>query len=139
MRLLISKQKMLLSFLLVLFLSASTAAKAGLDGYQIYLNDKLILKQSVNEPLNLESLGLSQANVNDKITIHYSQCNRPDKLGKGRSITLKDSKGTIVKQWRFKDAKDGNTGMVIPVKELLMLDQTNSAWKTKFVLYGRRA
>lgn len=123
MRLFISKQKFLLSFLSVLFLSASTTAKAGLDGYEIYLNDKLILKQYVNEPLNLESLGLTQANINDKLTIHYSQCNVPDKLGKGRSITVKDLKGKTVKQWRFSDAKGGSTGMVIAVKELLQLDQ----------------
>jgi hypothetical protein len=129
MRPLISKQKFLLSFLLVLFLSASTTAKAGLDGYEIYLNDKLILKQHVNEPLTLESLGLTQANMNDKLTIHYSQCNRPDKLGKGRSITVKDSKGKTVKQWRFNDASNGNTGMVIAVKELLMLDQAGTVGK----------
>lgn len=129
MRLFISKQSFLFSSLLVLFLSAATNAKAGLDGYEIYLNDKLILKQYVNEPLNLESLGLTQANINDKLTIHYSQCNVPNKLGKSRSITVKDSKGNTVKQWRFNDAKNGNTGMVIAVKELLKLDGANAPGK----------
>jgi hypothetical protein len=133
MQLFNSKQKLLLGSLLVLFLTASTTARAGLDGYEIYLNDKLILKQYVNQPLNLESLGLTQANINDKLTIHYSQCNVPDKLGKNRSITVKDYKGNTVKQWRFTDAKDGRTGMVIAVKELLQLDKVNSIGK--FSLY----
>jgi len=129
MQRLLSKQKLLLSSLLVLFLFASTTAKAGLDSYKIYLNDKLILKQFVNEPLNLESLGLSQANINDQLVIHYSQCNVPNKLGKSRTITVRDSNGNTVKQWRFNDSRDGRTGMVIPVKELLKLDKPNSLGK----------
>ena len=119
-----SKQKFLLAIFSILLCGTAFTAKAGLDSYEIYLNSKLILKQYVNQPLNLESLGLDQSNINDQLTIHYSQCNAPDKLGKGRSISVKDATGNTIKKWNFADAKKGQTGMVIPVKELLQLQNT---------------
>jgi hypothetical protein len=118
-----SKQKLLLIVFSFLIFGASFKAKAGLDSYEIYLNNKLILKQSVNQPLSLESLGLNQSNINDQLVIHYSQCNAPGKLGKGRSILVKDAKGNTLKKWNFADAKDGLTGMEIAVKELLQLEK----------------
>jgi hypothetical protein len=118
-----SKQKFLLAVFSILLCGTAFKAKAGLDSYEIYLNSKLILKQYVNQPLNLESLGLDQSNINDRLVIHYSQCNAPDKLGKGRSISVKDGSGNTIKKWSFADAKDGQTGMVIPVKELLQLEK----------------
>src|SRR5688500_8641213 len=117
------KQRFLLAVFLVLLCGSAFKAKAGLDSYEIYLNNKLILKQYVNQPLTLESLGLNASNINDRLVIHYSQCNAPNKLGKGRSIVVKDSKGNALKKWNFADAKDGHTGMVIPVKELLALEK----------------
>jgi hypothetical protein len=118
-----SKQKFLLAIFSILLCGTAFQAKAGLDSYEIYLNNKLILKQSVNQPLTLESLSLDQSNINDQLTIHYSQCNAPDKLGKGRSISVKDASGNTIKKWSFADAKSGQTGMVIPVKELLQLEK----------------
>src|SRR5215211_695222 len=85
-----SKQKLILALFSIILCCAASNAKAGLDSYEIYLNDKLILKQYVNEPLILASLQLNQSNVNDKLVINYSQCNMPDKIGKGRSISVKD-------------------------------------------------
>ena len=118
-----SKQKFLLAIFSILLFGTAFQAKAGLDSYEIYLNNKLILKQYVNQPLTLESLGLDQSNINDQLIIHYSQCNAPDKMGKGRSISVKDASGNTIKKWSFADAKSGQTGMVIPVKELLQLEK----------------
>ena len=116
-----SKLKLVLALFAILFSGVAFKANAGLDSYEIFLNNKLILKQYVNQALSLESLGLDQSNINDQLVVYYSQCNAPDKLGKGRSISVRDSKGNTVKKWNFADAKNGNAGMVIPVKELLPL------------------
>jgi hypothetical protein len=118
-----SKQKFFLAVFSILLCGTAFKAKAGLDSYEIYLNNKLILKQYVNQPLTLESLGLDQSNINDRLVIHYSQCNAPDKLGKGRSISVKDASGNTIKKWNFADAKSGQTGMVVPVRELLQLEK----------------
>jgi len=117
------KQKLSLVLVSFVFCFSAFTAKAGLDSYEIYLNDKLLVKQYVNQPLSLDNLGLNSSNINDRLVIHYSQCNAPNKLGKGRSILIKDVKGNIVKKWNFADAKNGNTAMVIPVKELLQLEK----------------
>jgi len=118
------KQKLLVVLLSSIFCFSAFTAKAGLDSYSIYLNNKLLVKQYVNEPLSLDNLGLTASNINDRLVIHYSQCNAPNNLGKSRSILVKDAKGNTVKKWNFADVKDGNTGMVIPVKELLQLEKT---------------
>lgn len=94
--------------------------KGGQDVYEIYLNNKLILRQAGNKSLTLQSLQLTKANSNDQLVIYYNHCGT---TGKGRSIAIKDDKGNIVKEWKFADASGSNTGMTIPVKELLQLEK----------------
>ena len=93
-------------------------AIAGGDSYQIYLNNKLILKQYVTQPLSIKSLQLDKVNSNDQLVIFYSHCGQ---TGKGRSIAIKDDKGKILKEWKFANATSSNESMVIPAKELLQL------------------
>ncbi|MBA2562613.1 MAG: hypothetical protein H0V14_06800 [Chitinophagaceae bacterium] len=97
-------------------------AKAGGDSYQIYLNNKLLLKQYVTQPLNVKSLQLDKANLNDRLVIFYSHCGQ---TGKGRSIAIKDEKGKIIKEWKFANSTGSNESMIIPVKELLQLEKNN--------------
>lgn len=117
------KRNLIATLVSFIFCLPAFKAKAGLDSYEIYLNKKLILKQFVNQPLTLDNLGLDATNINDRLVIYYSQCNAPDKLGKSRSILVKDANGQIIKKWSFADAKKGNSGMVIPVKEILQLEK----------------
>lgn len=98
----------------------------GVDSYRIYLNNKLILQQYVGQPLKLESLALSAANSNDELVIYYSHCGA---TGRGRSISVRDDNGNVLREWKFRDAAVRNNGnvpaeddaMVIPVKEILEL------------------
>lgn len=98
-------------------------AYAGLDGYSIYLNNKLLVKQTVNQPLSLKSLQLDQSNKNDQLIIRYDQCNTLTKVGKGRSLVVKDEKGNVIKEWKFADVTSTDARMVIAVKELLALER----------------
>ena len=97
----------------------------GLDSYEIYLNNKLILKQSVNQPLSLRVLQLDKANDSDQLRITYTHCMIKG-AGKDRSIVLKDEKGNTLKKWAFADATGSDLSMVIPVKELLALQKSNA-------------
>ena len=106
------------TLLLTLFTASATA---GLDSYSIYLNNKLVLKQSVSEPLNLQGLQLDKADANDQLVIYYSECHAPNKIGKGRRISVKDDQGNTIKEWKFADISGTDNGMKIPVKELLEL------------------
>ncbi|WP_205508308.1 hypothetical protein [Longitalea arenae] len=103
----------------ILLLQAFTA-KAGGEGFQIYLNNKLILEQSGRQ-FTLQNLPLDKANMNDELVIYYYSC--ADK-GKARSIAIKDDKGNIIKEWKFGDANGPRAGMKIPVKELLQFEKS---------------
>lgn len=93
----------------------------GLDKYEIYLNNKLLLKQAVNAPLNLRKLQLTNAGSNDLLRIFYTHCSNQG-IGSGRGIAIKDEKGNVLKNWTFKDA---DKGMEIPVKELQQVEKEN--------------
>lgn len=101
----------------------SFRANAGGDYFKVYLNNKLILEQHLWEPLKLTQLQLDKANMNDELTFHFSHCG---KLGNGRKIAVKDAKGNMIKEWKFADAPGSRqSGMVIPVKEILALQQND--------------
>ena len=92
----------------------------GVDVYEIYLNNKLILQQSGNKPVTLQSLQLDKRNINDELVIYYNHCGES---GRQRSIAIRDDKGTTLKEWKFTDASEVRSAMRIPVKELLQLDK----------------
>lgn len=93
----------------------------GLDRYEIYLNNKLILKQAVNAPVNLRKLELGKADNNGLLRIFYTHCSN-NGMGTSRSIVIKDGKGDVLKKWAFKNA---DKGMEISVKELLQVERRN--------------
>jgi len=118
--------KPILMFLLsILFINAF--ARGGVDTYVISLNGKVLVRQSLADPLDLKDLPLTAANSKDKLVIQYMQCNAPSKVGKNRVITLKNAEGTVVKEWKFSDAIGENSAMVIPVKEILALQTTSNS------------
>ncbi|MDQ3292800.1 MAG: hypothetical protein M3Q05_16065, partial [Bacteroidota bacterium] len=86
---------MLFTLITLGFTSFSFTTKFGLDSYSIYLNDKLILKQWVNQPLNLRVLQLSTAKETDQLRIHYNHCTIKNGAGTSRSIALQDEKGNV--------------------------------------------
>jgi hypothetical protein len=98
----------------------------GLDSYTIYLNDKLLLQQTVNQPLSLRVLELSKARENDQLHINYNHCTIKGGAGTARSIVLKDRKGDTVKKWTFADATGSDLKMTIAVKELLALEKAHA-------------
>jgi hypothetical protein len=106
----------------ILCLQAFTT-KAGQESFEIYLNNKLILRQAVTQSLTLQSLQLDKAGKDDHLVIYYHHCGFK---GKDRSIAIKDEKGNIIKQWKFGDATDSRSGMTIPVRELLQLEKKYS-------------
>jgi hypothetical protein len=98
--------------------------KFGLDGYEVYLNNKLILKQYVNQPVSLRVLQLAKANESDELHVRYTHCANKGP-GTGRGIVLKDEQGNTLKKWAFADATGSDFNMTIAVKELLQLEKKN--------------
>ncbi|WPU90914.1 hypothetical protein SNE25_16465 [Mucilaginibacter sabulilitoris] len=107
------------------FAALGFTTRFGLDGYEVYLNNKLLLKQYVNQPVNLRVLQLDKAKDNDELRIKYTHCSNKG-AGTGRSIALKDEQGNTLKKWAFADAAGSDLSMVVPVKELLQLEKKNA-------------
>jgi hypothetical protein len=107
------------------FAAFSFTTKFGLDSYEIYLNSKLILKQTVNQPVSLRVLQLGKAKPNDQLHINYTHCMGKG-AGTGRKIFLKDEKGNTLKRWAFADASGADLSMTIEVKELLQLEKAHA-------------
>ncbi len=105
------------------FTGFSFTSKFGLDSYEISLNNKVILKHYVNQPLNLRVLQLNKAKEGDQLGIKYTHCTIKNGAGTARSISIKDEKGNILKKWAFADAKDSDLNMTVPVNELLKLEK----------------
>lgn len=108
------------AFAVVSLSALSLDAKAGTDHFKVYLNNKLIIEQYMGRTFTLQQLQLDKANVNDKLTFHYSHCGE---IGKSRKIAVTDAKGKIIREWKFADVSGKQSGMEIPVKELLALKQ----------------
>lgn len=103
----------------------SFSAFAGGDVYEIYLNDKLVCKETYKTVSGSKELRLDKLNANDRLVIKYSHCGE---VGKGRSIVIRDEKNNIIKEWKFTDGQNASV-MQIPVKELLALKATNTSLK----------
>jgi len=113
-----------------LFSTVFTATSyAGGYAFEIYLNNKLLLKQQhktviAGSPL----LQLTSANANDHLRILFTNCGMTRKT---RSIAVKDKNENIIKQWEFPNATGDDFAMTIPVKEILALQKktTNATLK----------
>jgi len=109
------------------FIAFAGTATAGLDYYHISIGKKVVYTRYLNKPLSLENLPITTADMNEQVIIEYFQCNTPDKTGKNRVISLRDNTGKVIKEWKFADAKNGNTQMSIPVKELMQYLQSSKS------------
>jgi hypothetical protein len=96
----------------------------GGDTYEIYLGSKLLLQQRVWMQKEVPVLALDAGVSQGQLSISYNHCG---KTGTGRSVTLKDSHNTVLKEWRFANAPDGTqTPMSLKVKELMEISRSSN-------------
>lgn len=108
------------------FISSGFTSKFGLDKYEVYLNNRLLMRRYVNEPLDLRVLQLEKASPTDYLQISYSHCRKNNGAGTGRSLTLKDENGQALRQWKFADASGNEIKMSLAVKDLQQLATKNA-------------
>jgi hypothetical protein len=120
MKSIISKTMVLVALCAALF---SFAPKPGGEGFEIYLDNKLVLQQFGNEMNAVKNLQVPQSAVNGQLTIKYHHCGR---VGKNRIVTIKDEENKILKEWRFTDAAVPVAAMSCNVKDIMNLKKGNS-------------
>ena len=108
----------LLAFCATLF---SFAPKFGGEGYQVYVNNKLVLEHYGSQIDLVKTLTLDEYSANGQITVKYYHCGR---VSKGRVITIKDDQNNILKQWKFTDVAESTPAMNCSVKEIIGLQKS---------------
>ena len=78
----------------------SFTKKGGGDVLEIYLNGKQVLQQFIHADNSVKTLKLTTVTNNDKVDVYYSHCGV---TGKNRTITVKDEKNKLLKEFKFKD------------------------------------
>ena len=119
MKSIISKSMALVAVCATLF---SFSPKPGGEGFEIYLNNKVLLQQYGSQMDAVKSLSLNQSSYNDQLTIKYHHCG---KVGKNRIVTLKDGQNKMLKEWHFADAETPVAAMAVNVKDILSLQKGN--------------
>ena len=104
----------------------SFLSKPGGEGFEIYLNNKVVLQQFGGDMNTVESLQLNSSGNNDKLTIKYHHCG---KVGKNRIITVKDGQNKVLKQFRYADAVTPVSPMAVNVNDILSFKKKDNTLK----------
>lgn len=98
----------------------------GGEGFEVYLNDKLVLQQYGEKMNTVKTLELDQSASNGQLAIRYYHCGKP---GKSRVVTIKDEQNIVLKEWRFGDAKDASSKVSCNVKDIFALPKFKAGKK----------
>ena len=97
--------------------------KFGAEGFEILLNNKVVLQQFGKDLNSVKSLDLSNLSASDKLSVRYHHCGQ---IGKNRVVTIKDGANTLIKEFRFADVSTAVGEMVINVKDIPGLNLTKT-------------
>lgn len=94
---------------------------AGSHSYQVLLDSKLMIDQYVNSKMEAPTLIIDPAKNHSQLIVKYNECG---KTVTGRTITIKDEKNNVLKDWRFEGVTAGfKDPMVCSVKDITALKQ----------------
>jgi hypothetical protein len=115
MKSIISKTLSLVAIPATLF---SFSPNPGGEGFEISLNNKVVIQRYGSDINAVNSLPLNQTASDYQLTVKYHHCG---KVGKNRVISIRDGQNNILKQFRYADAAKPVAPMDIPVKDILGL------------------
>jgi len=105
-----------IALLAICFGSSSFTVTKGGEGFQIYLNNKLLVQRFGNEINNPIKIELDQRFASEQLSVKYFHCGR---LGSDRDITIRDKQNRILKEWHFGDGSATAAMMNCPVKDII--------------------
>ncbi|MEO7923024.1 MAG: hypothetical protein ABIR30_05050 [Chitinophagaceae bacterium] len=123
MKSIISKTMALALTAIALF---SFSPRPGGEGFEIFLNNKVVLQQYGSDMNTVKSLALAQSSIEDKLTIKYHHCG---KVGKNRIVSIRDGQNKTLKEFHYADVSTPVAGMVINVKDILSFKKGNRILK----------
>jgi hypothetical protein len=117
---------LLLSAILFSFTKKTAETVFGGEGFEIYLNNKLVLQQFGSKMNEVKNISLNQTDGNGELAIRYFHCGQP---GKSRVVTIKDETNVVLKEWRFGDTKTADAKLCCNVKDILALPKIKAGKK----------
>lgn len=128
------KSLVILSVMAIVSFFCSFTSPAGGEGFEIYLDNKLVIQQFNQDMKNLKNLPLNASNAKSELKVKFYHCGM---IGKNRSLSLKDAKNTVLKQWQFNNETGKNFAISIPVGEVLAL-QRKAGNPTLYLYYSSK-
>ena len=101
----------------------SFAPTFGGEGFEVYINNKLVVQRFGNQLNDVKTISLSQYSPGDQVTIKYYHCGR---VGKSRTLVIKDEQNKVLKQWKYTDVAEPVAGMNCAMKDIISLENTSS-------------
>lgn len=123
MKSIISKTLALLAICTTLF---SFSSKPGGEGFEIYLDSKLLVQSYGSDMNTVQSLECSQSPATSRFIIKYYHCG---KVGKNRIVTIKDGQNNVLKEFHFPDATTATGVIALDIKDVRSLKKGNAALK----------
>lgn len=112
------------SFLLAaLTILSSSRPSPGGEGFEIYVNGKVVLQRFGSDMNKPHTLRFASGTENDEISIRYYHCG---KTGKNRLLTVKDEQDKVLREIRFSDAENAASGMKCRVSDIINLKRGNN-------------
>lgn len=128
------KSLLMLSVLAIVSFFCSFTSPAGGEGFEIYLDNKLVLQKFNQDMKNLKNLPLNASNAKSELQVKFYHCGM---IGKNRTLSLKDSKNNVLKQWQFGDEASKNFAISVPVGEILAV-QKKAGSSTLYLYYSAK-
>jgi hypothetical protein len=113
-----------LSVLLISTALFSFTSIPGGEGFEVYVNGKVILQRFGKELYKPHTIRFAPGTENDEVTIRYHHCGQ---AGKNRVLTVKDGQDNVLKEIHFADASTTVSGMSCRVKDIISLKKGNNA------------
>jgi len=104
----------------------------GGEGFEVYLNNKLVLQQYGKDLNTVKTIKFDQSASNGELAIKYYHCGQP---GKSRVISIKDEQNVVLKQWKFGDTKDAAAKLCCSMKDIFALPKLKEG-KTVNLFYS---
>jgi hypothetical protein len=113
MKSLIRKSIVFLGLATILY---SFSNKPGGEGFEIYLGHQLLTQQYGTKVMDVQTFTVPGSSSED-LVVRYYHCGR---AGIDRSISLKDDRGNILKQYHYPDGKTGMSVSVGSIRNVAM-------------------
>jgi len=115
-------------FMMVFLVAASSfvysfVTPAGGEGFEIYIDNKLVLQQFNQEMKELKTIQLTAAQSKSMLQVKYYHCGM---AGKSRILELKNADQKTIKRWEFVNSEGKNFAITVAVKEILDSQQKTS-------------